>query len=67
MTDKPVFDLSQCPIIRAQPNFRSVQLRRKMMVFEYEEDVKTLKNIGINVLVLVGVMFSLIVTSVLIG
>ena len=38
-----------------------------MMVFEYEEDVKTLKNIGINVLVLVGVMFSLIVTSVLIG
>ena len=36
------------------------------MVFE-AEDAHTLKNIGVNILVLVGVMFSLIIASTLIG
>jgi len=39
----------------------------KHMVFESEDDVKILKNIGINVLVLIGVMVSLIVLAVAIG
>jgi hypothetical protein len=37
------------------------------MVFESEDDVKILKNIGINVLVLIGVMASLIMLAVVIG
>ncbi len=37
------------------------------MIFESREDVNTLKNIGVNVLVLVGVMLTLVVVSMLIG
>ena len=37
------------------------------MVFEDADDVATLKKVGINVLVLVGVMLSLIILSVVIG
>ena len=37
------------------------------MVFENAEDIRTLKNIGINVATLVGVMLALIVISVVIG
>jgi hypothetical protein len=37
------------------------------MVFESADDVKTLKSIGINVLLLVGVTLSLIFIAVLIG
>lgn len=37
------------------------------MVFESADDVKTLKNIGINVLVLVGVTLILICIAVLVG
>ena len=37
------------------------------MVFDSEEDVKTLKSIGVNVLVLFGVMVSLILAAVVIG
>ncbi len=37
------------------------------MVFQHAEDVDTMKKIGINVAVLVGVMLSLIVVSVLVG
>ncbi len=37
------------------------------MIFESDDDVKTLRNIGINVLVLIGVTFSLIAVAILIG
>ena len=37
------------------------------MVFDSADDVRTLKNIGINVLVLIGVMVSLIGVAILIG
>ncbi len=37
------------------------------MIFESNEDVKTLRNIGINVLVLIGVTLSLIIVAVLIS
>ena len=37
------------------------------MVFDSVDDVKTLKNIGLNVLILVGVMAGLIGMAVLIG
>lgn len=37
------------------------------MLIDSPDDVKALKNIGIVVLILVGVMMALIVTSVLIG
>ena len=37
------------------------------MVFEQAEDVATLKKVGVNVAVLVGVMLALIVISVAIG
>jgi hypothetical protein len=37
------------------------------MVFEDAEDLATLKKVGINIVVLVGVMLSLIVISVIIG
>ena len=42
---------------------REVQL----MVFDSADDVKILKNIGINVVVLIGVMVSLIVLALAIG
>ena len=38
-----------------------------MMVFEHAEDIATLKKVGINIAVLVGVMLTLIVASVFIG
>jgi hypothetical protein len=37
------------------------------MVFEHAEDIDTLKKVGINVAVLVGVMLALIVISVIVG
>ena len=37
------------------------------MLIDLPDDVKALRNIGIVVLILVGVMMALIVTSVLIG
>ncbi len=37
------------------------------MIFESADDVKTLKSIGINVLLLIGVTLSLIFIAVLIG
>ena len=37
------------------------------MVFDSADDVQILNNIGINVLVLVGVMVSLILLAVVIG
>ena len=37
------------------------------MVFDHSEDVETLKKIGINVAVLLGVMVTLIVAAVIIG
>jgi len=37
------------------------------MVFESADDVKTLKSIGVNVLILVGVTLSLIFVAVMIG
>jgi hypothetical protein len=37
------------------------------MIFESPDDAKTLKNIGINVLLLVGVTLSLIFIAVLMG
>ena len=40
---------------------------KQLMVFDSADDVKILKNIGINVLILVGVMLSLIVLAVVIG
>jgi|APSaa5957512493_1039668.scaffolds.fasta_scaffold361311_1 hypothetical protein len=40
---------------------------KQLMVFDSADDVKTLKNIGVNVLLLVGVMVSLIVLAVVIG
>ena len=42
-------------------------IEKKLMVFDSADDVKILKNIGINVLVLVGVMLGLIVLAVTIG
>ncbi|MCH8256541.1 MAG: hypothetical protein IIA75_01365 [Proteobacteria bacterium] len=40
---------------------------RNTVLIDSPDDVKALKNIGIVVLILVGVMMALIVTSVLIG
>ena len=40
---------------------------KQVMVFDSEDDVKILKNIGVNVLILVGVMVSLIVLAIAIG
>ena len=37
------------------------------MVFQEAEDLNTMKKIGVNVVVLVGVMLALIATSVVIG
>ena len=37
------------------------------MVFEHAEDIDTLKKVGINVAVLIGVMLALIVISVIVG
>lgn len=37
------------------------------MVFEHAEDVDTLKKIGINVGLLLGLMFALILAAVIIG
>ncbi len=37
------------------------------MVFQHAEDAATLKKVGINVAILVGVMLTLILVSVLIG
>ncbi len=37
------------------------------MVFEHAEDVDTLKKIGINVGVLLGVMFALILAALVVG